>query len=120
MINKKGPVVMDWSPDEKSMAVVSTLADILEQVVLHVKQNIENHCLDGSEDVTKIAVAIFAVHTRALMLEIMNRGLDDISTDIVNVAEKMRLGIRMTMVQPSDELRSERWVEECISQLAIT
>ena len=120
MINKKGPVVMDWSPDEKSMAVVRTLADILEQAVLHVKQNIENHCLDGSEDVTKIAVAIFAVHTRALMLEIMNRGLDDISTDIVNVAEKMRFGLRMTVIKPSDELRLERWVEECISQLAIT
>ena len=46
MPNKKGPVVMDWSPDEKSIAVVRTLADILEQAVLHVKRNIENHCLD--------------------------------------------------------------------------
>lgn len=120
MLNKKGPVVMDWGPDEKSIAVVRTLADILEQAVLHVKQNIENHCLDGREDVTKIAVAIFAVHTRSVMLEIMNQGLDDVSTDIVNVAEKMRLGLRMTVIQSDDKVRLERWVEECISQLAKT
>ena len=120
MTDKKGPVVMDWSPDEKSMAVVRALADILEQAVLHVKQNIENHRLDRSEGVTKIAVAIFAVHTRAMMLDIVNRGLDAASTDIVNVAEKMRLGLRMTVIQSDDEVRLERWVEECISQLAKT
>ena len=120
MINKKGPVVMDWSPDGKALEVIRALDEILKQAALHVKESIENHRPDSDEDTAMIAVAMLVVHTRVLMSDIMNRGLDLVSKDTADIFEKRKLGVTVTVIESEDETRARKWIEACIARLTTT